>query len=109
MLLRRHRRQKPQPEMPENAQLLCKDVKPDRKEERGGSKAPRELLEKKALLAEMPASEEIWRKGAAGTSSNEVVDNEVETTENDIRAFDRLANTDSTTLVSDRSENISSS
>ena len=89
----RKRRAPPPTQDPhEKAQLHADDLKPDRKELEG-TKASRALLERKGNLAEMPANEEVERKDLPEMNSNQIVGNELETTENEMRVLDRQANT----------------
>jgi hypothetical protein len=102
--VRRHRKRRhkrPSPDEPqEKAQLHSDDVKPDRKELLG-SKVPQAMLEKKTVLNELPANEEVVRQHGPleEMPSNEPAGQELETTENEMRALDRLTGT---TQVSDK-------
>ncbi|KAK5228335.1 hypothetical protein LTR72_002218 [Exophiala xenobiotica] len=84
----------------ERAQLHADDVKPDRKELQGTGDS-REMLEKQpAEVAEMAANEEVVANNLKELPSNETPGHELETTENEMAALDRLARmTDLTTLV----------
>lgn len=93
--IRRHRKRKFQPgneERTEKAQLHSDDIKPDRKE-LFGSKVPQDMLERKTVLSELPANEEVIRRNGQleELPSNEPVGQEMETTENEMRELDRLA------------------
>ena len=88
--------------VPEKAQLHSDDIKPDRKELEG-TKASQNMLEKRATnLSELPANEEVIDKHRSKEMpSNEPAGHEMETTENEMAALDRMARmTDSTTLGS---------
>jgi hypothetical protein len=107
-LLRQRRRSRSPPALGddqgahEKAQLHSDDVKPDRKELEG-TKASQALLEKRPPdISELPANEEITDKARlAEMPSNEPTGHEMETTENEMAALDRMAKmTDSTTLGS---------
>jgi hypothetical protein len=81
-------------------------VKPDRKELEG-TKASQALLEKRPPdISELPANEEITDKAKlVEMPSNEPTGHEMETTENEMAALDRMAKmTDSTTLGSGNTE-----
>ncbi|KAK5210450.1 hypothetical protein LTR47_000339 [Exophiala xenobiotica] len=84
----------------EKAQLHSDDVKPDRKELQG-TEGSRDMLEKQPKeVAEMAANEEVVADNLKELPSNETPGHELETTENEMAALDRLARmTDSTTLV----------
>ena len=91
----------------EKPELHADDLKPNRKELQG-TDGPRDTLAKKPTeVSEMAANEEVIRKaGLRELPSNEDVGQEMETTENEMAALDRLAASrsgegeDSTTLAS---------
>ncbi|OAL25247.1 hypothetical protein AYO22_05124 [Fonsecaea multimorphosa] len=93
----------------EKAQLHADDVKPDRKE-LPGTEGSQDLLQKKPTeVAEMAANEEVVaRDKLRELPSNETPSHEMETTENEMAALDRMArltgSTQATTLVSSRSK-----
>ncbi len=84
----------------EEAQLHSDDVKPNRKELQG-TEGSREMLgERPTEVAEMAANEEVVGNNLKERPFNETPGHELETTENELAALDRLARlTDSTTLV----------
>ena len=84
----------------EKAQLHSDDVKPDRKELQG-TEGSREMLEKRPTeVVELAANEGVVGNKLKELPSNETPGHELETTENEMAALDRLARlTDSTTLV----------
>lgn len=98
LFIRRHRRRQGKAqfhdEPHEKAQLHSDDIKPDRME-LTGSKVPQSMLEKQTVLSELPANEEIMRhnESAEEMPSNETPGHEMETTENEMRALDRLTGT----------------
>lgn len=95
LFIRRHRRKKQKAkahdESHEKSQLHGDDIKPDRKE-LTGSKVPQSMLERQAVLNELPANEEVQRHDGSleEMPSNETPGHEMETTENEMRALDRL-------------------
>lgn len=86
----------------EKAQLHSDELKPDRKE-LSGTAASQSMLEKKPTdISELPANERVVDKHRSQEmASNEPAAHEMETTENEMAALDRMARmTDSTTLSS---------
>ncbi|OCT48747.1 hypothetical protein CLCR_04968 [Cladophialophora carrionii] len=105
-LLRRRRRKPAAPEddqaAHEKAQLHADDIKPERKELEG-TRASQALLEKRPTdILELPANEQVIDNARRKEMpSNEPAGHEMETTENEIAAWDRTARmADSTTLGS---------
>lgn len=86
----------------EKAQLHSDDLKPDRKELSGTAASPGMLEKKPTEVSELPANELVVdRHRSQEMASNEPAAHEMETTENEMAALDRMARmTDSTTLSS---------
>jgi hypothetical protein len=89
------------PSVHEKPQLHSDDVKPDRKELEG-TRAARDMLERHPEeVAEMPTNEEVPSHDLNEMPSNETPGHEMETTENEMAALDRMVRTmPSSTLVS---------
>jgi hypothetical protein len=87
----------------EKSQLHSEDIRPDRKELEGTLGSGDMLERKPTEFAEMPANEEVIQDNLKEMPSNEPACQEMETTENEMAALDRLARSaQSTTLVGDK-------
>ena len=85
----------------EKAQLPSDDVKRDRKELEG-TIACQAMLEKRTIISELPANEDVDQNRLKELPANEPAGHEMETTENEMTALDRMARVqDSTTLGND--------
>ena len=106
--LRRKRRANRLDEAHEKPQLHSEDFKPDRNELQG-TKASQTLLEKKGFVAELPANEdplssELTGTGVSEMTTNEDAGHEMETTENEMKALDRLVGTGGTAVGNGEAE-----